>query len=373
MEKSIIRTVFLCAGVMLAATGCASKSGATSNTERAIDELLTSSLERNNIPGISIAIVKEGQVVYAKGFGTISLNADQRPSADTQYRVASVSKPLTAAGVFQLVQDGKVGLDEPARKYCPELVALDGAPTVRQFLMHRSGMRHTTDQEDMSITGAFPQLGAALMSIVREPLRFPPGTKTLYTSWGYAALGCVIEGASGRSYADFMKDRVFAPARMTETTFDHPTFSSPTFSPGFRRGLIYGLRPSLVVDTRFKTPASGIISTVNDLARFAIAIFERKLVTEATANEMFSVQPDSEGREIFTAGWTVDSTGLSKEGKTAYGRAFDFNGSMEGATAYLDLVPGRRYVVALLANRERSVRQLQPIVSEIRRLVLQAP
>jgi len=369
MRSSIIRTVLLCAGISLSAAG-ASQTGPGITMEHTIDGLLTSALARYNIPGVSIAIVDDGHVVYAKGFGTISLTADRRPSPDTQYRLASVSKPLTATGVFQLVQDRKVKLDEPARQYCPELSALDGAPTVRHLLRHRSGMRHTTDREDVSITGAFPRLGAALVNIVREPLRFPPGTKTLYTSWGYAALGCVIEGASGRSYADFMKTRVFAVAGMTATTFDHPAYSSPTFSPGYRRGLIYGLRHALVVDTRFKTPASGIISTVNDLARFAIATFERRLVTETTATDMFGVQPDGEGRAIFTAGWSVDSTGLSKGGRTPYGQAFDFNGSMEGATAYLDLVPSRRYAVALLANRERSVLQVQPSVAEIRRLVL---
>jgi|SoiMethySBSTD1v2_1073268.scaffolds.fasta_scaffold318338_3 serine beta-lactamase-like protein LACTB len=372
MRSSIIRRVSLCAGLALSVMGAASHSSPAFNAEHAIDELVTSALTKNNIPGISIAIVEGGHIVYAKGFGTISLTTERRPSADTQYRLASVSKPLTATGVFQLVQDGKVKLDEPARQYCPDLAVLDGTPTVRQFLMHRSGMRHTTDREDVTITGAFPRVGAALVNIVREPLRFPPGTKTLYTSWGYTALGCVIEGASGRSYADFMKERVFAIAGMTATAFDSPTYDSPAFSPGYRRGLIYGLRPSLVVDTRFKTPSSGIISTANDLARFAIALLDRRLVTETTAIEMFSVRPDADGRGVFTAGWSVDSTGLSKGGKTPYGQAFDFNGSMEGATAYLDLVPVRRYAVALLANRERSVLQVQPIIAETRRLVLEA-
>jgi CubicO group peptidase (beta-lactamase class C family) len=372
IRSSIIASLAVYAGAGLSIIAGVLQSGQGFNPERAIDELVTSALAKHNIPGMSVAIVENGRIVYAKGFGTISLTADRRPTADTQYRLASVSKPLTATGVFQLVQDGSVRLDEPARRYCPELAALDGVPTVRHFLLHRSGMRHTTDREDVTINGTFPQFGAALANIVREPLKFPPGTKTQYTSWGYTALGCVIEGVSGRSYADFMKDRVFAPAGMAATTFDHPAYVSPTFSPGYRRGLIYGLRPSLVVDTRFKTPASGIISTVNDLARFVMAIFDRKLVTEMTANEMFRVRPDGERGAVFTAGWSVDSTGLSNGGKTSYGQAFDFNGSMEGATAYLDLVPSRRYAVALLANRVRSVLQVQPLIADIRRLVLEA-
>jgi CubicO group peptidase (beta-lactamase class C family) len=344
---------------------------AAPDTERALDDLVMRALAEHRIPGLSLAIVENGRTVYAKGFGTTSLDAERRPTPDTQYRIASVSKPITAVGVLQLVENGKVQLDRPARDYCPELAALDGAPTVRHFLMHRSGMRHTTDAEDVGITGPFPRLGTALKNIVREPLRFAPGTKTLYTSWGYAALGCVIESAAGRPYPDFMNEGVFGRAAMRSTTFDRPDYTSATFSPGFRRGIIYGLRPSLVVDTRFKTPASGIISTVGDLVRFVSGIFDRTLVTETSVQEMFRIEPDGDGRTTFTAGWSVDSTGSSRGGRTAYGQAFDFNGSMEGATAYLDVVPGRRYGLALLANRERSVLQVQPLVVEARRLILE--
>ena len=373
MQKSIAAGGLLLSAVAAFST-CRQTAPSTrgGSLEGAIDDLVTSTLTNERIPGISIALVQDGRVAYVNGFGTTSLTTEIRPTVDTQYRLASVSKPFTAAGVFQLVQDDKVKLDAPAREYCPELTALNGAPTVRHFLMHRSGMRHTTDAEDTGIKGAFPRLGTALTNIVREPLQFTPGTKTLYTSWGYAVLGCVIETASGLSYDDFMKERVFAPAGLTATTFDHPAYQSPTFSPGFRRGL-FGLRPSQVVDTRFKTPASGIISSVHDLARFAIALFDRKLITDSTANEMFRVEPNQDGRAIFTAGWTIDSTALSGTGTSSYGQAFDFNGSMEGSTAYLDLVPARRYALAVLANRERSVPQVQPVVAAVRRLVLNPP
>ena len=374
MRRSIAAGGLLFSAIAaLSACRQAAPSAPAASLERAMDDLVGSTLSKERIPGMSVAIVEDGRIVYARGFGTTSLATEIRPTADTQYRLASVSKPFTAVGVFQLVQAGRIELDAPARDYCPELAPLsgpDGAPTVRHFLMHRSGMRHSTDAEDTSITGAFPRLGAALTHVVHEPLQFRPGARTLYTSWGYAVLGCVIETASGQSYSAFMKERVFAPAGLTETTFDEPSYVSPTFSPGFRWGL-FRLRPSKVVDTRFKTPASGIISTVNDMARFAIAIFDRRLVTDSTATEMFSVQPDPEGRAIFTAGWSTDSTGLSGTATHSYGQAFDFNGSMEGSTAYLDLVPSKRYALALLANRERYVVEIQPVVKEARRLVLE--
>ena len=330
-----------------------------------IDSLVAPFVSNQRVPGISLAIVENGKTIYAKGLGTTSLTEQHTPTPDTQYRLASVSKPFTAVAIFQLVQDGKVKLDEPARLYCPELSALNGAPTIRHFLMHRSGMRHTTDGEDTTTKGPVSRFGVSLSKVVREPLRFTPGTKTLYTSWGYTALGCVIEMSSGKSYKEFLQGRVFAPVGLTATTFDEPGYRSPVFSPGFRGGILSGLRPSEVVDTRFKTPASGVISTVSDMTRFASALFDGRLLSKALVAEMFRVERDSEGQAGFSAGWTA-------KGLTDLGAVFDYNGSMEGSTAFLEVVPERSYALALLANRERFVPELQPVVTQTRQLVLQA-
>jgi CubicO group peptidase (beta-lactamase class C family) len=343
----------------------AGQAPATVSLEASLDAVVTPFVTNQRVPGVSLAITADGRTLYAKGLGTTSLSEQKTPTKDTQYRLASVSKPFTAVAVFELVQDGKVKLDDPARAYCPELSMLDGMPTVRHFLMHRSGMRHTTNAEDTTIKGSVSRFGESLSKVAREPLQFAPGTKTLYTSWGYTALGCVIETASGKPYATFIRERVLAPAGMTSTAFDRPDFVSPTFSSGFRGGLLSGLRPSEVVDTRFKTPASGIISTVTDMSRFASALFEGRLVPAALVTEMFKVERDGDGRAGFTAGWTP-------KGRTAVGGVFDYNGSMEGSTAFLDMVPERRYALALLANRERFVPELQPVVNEARRLVLEA-
>jgi serine beta-lactamase-like protein LACTB, mitochondrial len=331
----------------------------------AVDDMFALLVAERRVPGISLAVVNGGQSVIARGFGTTAPNGGRAVGSETQYRLASVSKVFTATGVMALAQDGRVTLDAPARMYCPVLAALKGAPTVRHFLMHRSGMRHTSDAEDTTIKGAPARFSDSLKKIVTEPLRFTPGTKTLYTSWGYTVLGCVIESASGRSYADFLRTRIFTPAGLTATTFDEPTYSSATFSQGFRRGLL-GFGPSEVVDTRFKTPASGIISTVNDMARFAVALLDDKVLDDSLVSEMFRVVRDGDGNAGFTAGWTP-------KGKIAAGRVFDYNGSMEGVTAFLEVVPERRYVLALLANRERYVPELQPLVNRARQIVLNEP
>jgi CubicO group peptidase (beta-lactamase class C family) len=227
-------------------------------------------------------------------------------------------------------------------------------------------MRHTTDPEDETITGDVPRLASSLSGIVKEPLRFPPGRKTLYTSWGYAALGCVIETIAGMRYSEFVTRNVLTPASMQSTTFDEPTYAAPGFSPGFRMR-DGSFQPSVVVDTRFKMPASGIISTVNDLARFAIALFDRRLLPEPLFREMLSTRPAADDeRPVFTMGWIV--------GSTDYGTpSFYYGGSMEGTTAYLAILPERRIAVALLANRERFVPGVIPIVREAFRAAVGLP
>lgn len=318
------------------------------------------------VPGLSIAIVSDGKTIYAKGFGSASPSVTQPVSADTQYRIASVSKPITAAAVLELVEQGRIDLDRPARDYCPALAALDAAPTVRHFLQHQSGMRHTSDDEDEHLTGAFPRLAPALAGIVKERLRFAPGRRTLYTSWGYAALGCVIETVSGSSYAEFVTEHVFGPARMRDTTFDSPDYNAPNFSQGFvSRGR--GFQPSAIVDTRFKTPASGVISTAGDLARFATALFDRTLLSDALVREMLAARkaPEDESA-IFTAGWTIGPSNLGTPG-------YNYNGSMEGTTAVLAILPERRIAVALLANRERFVPGVMPVVREALRAAVGLP
>lgn len=328
-----------------------------------VAELVASTRAQHQIPGLSVAVVRDGRRVYSGGFGSAALGPAPAVDGDTQYRLASVSKVFTAIAVLQGAGRGALDLDRPARDYCPVLAALNGAPTVRHLLAHQSGIRHTNDDEDEGITGAFPMLERALRNIAKERLQFAPGSKALYTSWGYAALGCVLETVAGQSYADVVSGTILSVAGLGNTAFDLPTYTSPRFSPGFR--LVGGvLAPSLVVDTQFKRPASGVISSVNDLASLATALFDGQLLGPAQFKEMLTVPSLPAGEKSpFTAGWIVSQAALGPP-------AYSYNGSMEGSTAYLLIVPERRVAVALLANRERFVPQVHPLVIEIAKAAL---
>jgi len=320
-------------------------------------------LKQNQVPGVSLAVVREGQLLMAAGFGTTAVAGGQKVTGDTRFRIASVTKPLTATLVLQLASADRLALEDSARARCRAFAPPGGEPTLRDLLAHQGGVRHPTDKEDTTISGDVPRLAAAVARLSSENLRFTPRTSVLYSSWGYAVLGCAVEEATGGRFFDELRARVLDPAGMTATVADRPDFAAQDFSPGFRveKGRPV---PSEVVDTRFKQPASGAISTASDLARFVMALHDGKLLQPASRQLLFTPQTTSAGQPTdFTLGLMV-----GKEPR--WGPAFYHTGSMEGTTALLYLIPTRSYAVVLLANRERFAREIAALVPSINEIVL---
>lgn len=328
-----------------------------------IKKVVAGHMRRHDFPGLSLAILHQGTLRYAAGFGTKSPGGESPVNADTRFRIASITKPITAVAVLQLHEAGKIELDRPVRTYCPQYPSKPVNPTVRHVLSHQSGIRHTTDREDTSIKGDFESLSEVIPLFAEEKLRFDPGADFLYTSWGYTLLGCVIETVSGTSYMEYLQQRILQPAGMTSTVRDRPDFAAADFSSGFRpRGS--RLIPSEVVDTRFKTPASGLISTAVDLAQFVRAMYAGELLQPETVEKMFRKQPTTTGKTgQFTLGWVAAS------GK-AFGDAYYHGGSMEGTAGFVYLIPERRYAVIILANLERSVQELAGLIGPLNGLLL---
>jgi CubicO group peptidase (beta-lactamase class C family) len=324
----------------------------------AVRAILDDTMKQHRLLGMSIAIARGGSLQFSTGLGTLDLEAKIPVNGDTRYRIASVTKPITSVAVLQLAAAGKLDLQDAACDRCPAFEKRPIDPTIRHLLVHQSGLRHPTDEEDTSIRGAFATLADAIGPIANEELRFRPGEKMLYSSWGYAVLGCVIETVSGRRYEDYVRAHVLIPAGMKATVFDRPDFSAPDFSPGYRLQ-DDRFQPSEVVDTRFKSPASGLISTAPDLVRFALALLDDELLPQELCARMFDLQSLDDGSPTtHTLGWLrmADKNGM---------QFFYYGGSMEGTTALLLVAPERRDVLAILTNRERYVRQLFPAMLQI--------
>ena len=317
----------------------------TARIEAAITVLMSS----KHIPGLSIAIISDNQLRWQSGYGMADLENSVPAQAATVYRTASVAKPITAVAVMQLVERGKLDLDAPIQKYVPTFPTKPWPITTRQLLGHLSGIRNYKPNEDLS-TRFYSSLTEALSIFENDPLDFEPGTKYSYTTYGYTLLGTVIEGASGMSYIDYMRENVFKPAKMSHTQVDNVYDIIPNRARGYHPK-VYGkfdgnLRNADLADTSYKIPAGGLVSTVEDLANFAIAVQNGVLIKKASFEQMCTPQKTRDGRATpYGLGWYLDGVGDLK-GLVWHG------GVQAGFTSNIYIVPQAHLAIAILTNLE---------------------
>src|SRR6266576_5572207 len=285
-----------------------------------IQAAITALMSSKHIPGLSIAIVSDNQLRWQSGYGTADLENSVPAKAATVYRIASIAKPITAVAVMQLVERGKLDLDAPIQKYVPTFPTKPWPITTRQLLGHLSGIRNYKQNEfpnQADSTRFYNSLTEALSMFKDDPLDFEPGTKFSYTTYGYTLLGTVIEGASGMSYVDYMRENVFKPAKMNHTQADNVYDIIPNRARGYHPK-VYGkfdgnLRNADLSDTSYKIPAGGLVSTVEDLANFAIAVQNGVLIKKETFEQMSTPQKTREGKATaYGLGWYLDGVGNRK-------------------------------------------------------------
>ena len=166
-----------------------------------VDHLVGDAMTSLKEPSLAIAVVDNGNLVLAKGYGVADIENNVSATGDTVYRIASLSKSLTATAAMRLVEEHKLDLDAPIQKYCPAFPTKQWPVSVRELLTHQSGIRHYKNDEESVNTRHYTSIDEALrQDFTKDPLLFEPGTKFSYSSYGYLVLGCVMEGASGMSY-----------------------------------------------------------------------------------------------------------------------------------------------------------------------------
>lgn len=328
-----------------------------------IEAAITALMSSKHIPGLSIAIVIDNQLRWQSGYGMADLENSVPAKAATVYRIASVAKPLTAVAVMQLVEKGKLDLDAPIQKYVPTFPTKPWPITTRQLLGHLSGIRNYRANEDLS-TRFYSSLTEALSIFKDDPLDFEPGTKYSYTTYGYTLLGTVIEGASGMSYADYMRENVFKPAKMNHTQADNVHDIIPNRARGYHPK-VYGkfdgnLRNADLADTSYKIPAGGLVSTVEDLANFAIAVQNGVLIKKETFEQMSTPQKTRDGKTTrYGLGWYIDGVG-DRKGLVWHG------GVQPGVTSMLFILPKERFALVILTNLEGGgYLQLETLLNQI--------
>jgi serine beta-lactamase-like protein LACTB, mitochondrial len=310
-----------------------------------LESAISATMSKENIPGMSVAIVVDKRLAWANGYGLADMENFVPAKASTVYRLASISKTITSVAAMQLVERGKLDLDAPVQKYCPAFPQKQWPVTVRQVLGHLGGIRHYLAKDFPENTRHFTTINDSLTFFKDDPLVHEPGSKYLYSSYGYNLLGCVIEGASGVSYLDYVRDNVFKPALMNRIREDDVAAIIANRAQGYVKTRSGELKNSELADTSYKIPGGGFCSTVEDLAQFAIALQTGKLLKPESLNQAWTKQKTRDGKETtYGLGWQLSERNGVRE--------VSHGGNQARVTTYFYMLPERGFAVVMMMNLE---------------------
>lgn len=306
-----------------------------------VDEYIKGEMQKQGLPGLSIAVVKNGEVVLAKGYGYANVELKVAASPETIYQSGSVGKQFTAAAVMLLVEEGKIGLDDKISKY------FDGAPdiwkdiTVRHLLTHTSGIKNYTDDSfnyRLDYTEDDLVKKAASFS-----LDFQPGEKWSYSNTGYILLGVLIRKVSGKFYGDVLKERVFGPTGMTTARVITEEDIVPNRAAGYRmsKGV---LKNQQYVSPSLNTTADGsLYLTVLDMAKWDAALYGEKLLKKSSFDQMWTPVKLNDGKtQNYGFGWAFGMIGNH--------HIIEHGGAWQGFTTHITRFVDDKFTVIVLTN-----------------------
>jgi serine beta-lactamase-like protein LACTB, mitochondrial len=287
------RGLKICLGIWLA-LGLA-RLAAAQPVGDAVRNTVLEEMGRRGIPGLSLAVVEGGVVRYEAGFGFADVENGVRAKPETVYRLASVSKPITAVAVLKLHEQGRLDLDAPVWRYCPDYPEKPWPVTARELLCHQGGIRHYRPDEP-TVTRRFASFAESLSLFRDDPLLHEPGTAVRYSTYGYNLLGCAAAGAAGTSFLALLQEAVLEPAGMASTRDDDLRDLIPNRAQGYVRDAEGRLRNSALADMSYKVPGGGLCATAGDVARFGSALVSGRLLQPATLDLMLTRQKTRDGR-----------------------------------------------------------------------------
>ena len=328
-------------------------AGAVEEARRLARALLVA----ENLPSLSVAVARDGAIVWAEAFGFADVDRRAPVTPLTRFRIGSVSKTLTAAAVALLYERGRVDLDAPVQTYVPDYPRKQWTITTRQLLGDVAGVhRIRGDNNDNVPRGHCTNLDEALETFAGEPLLFEPGTNYRFSTYGWILLSAVIEGASGERFPTFMRREVFEPLGMDRTVLEVDERDPDTasfYSQRTAMGTNLGVQDAPAVDYSCFAGAGGFLSTPSDLVRLGSAMLKPgRLKAETIALFETPLRLASGASTGFALGWKVDSVNLAG----APARVVRHRASLIGSASSLSIFPELGVVIAAASNVSQAER-----------------
>jgi D-alanyl-D-alanine carboxypeptidase len=336
-------------GFVLAFTGCGGGGSTTApvlpqtlSLSSVVDPLASSAMKQQGIPGMTVALAKNGTMLYAKAYGDSDIATQSAAETSTIFEIGSITKQFTAALIMKLQEQGELHVDDSISAYLPDY-KFPSAITLRMLLTHTSGLANYTtftQYPSWAINGVSE--ATVLSSVSQAPLLFPPGTQWSYSNSNYFLLGVIIEKLSGQSYAANLEQYIFQPLNLTNTYFSVPPPAQSAIGYTLNQTSVI---PALVCDRSTAFAAGALSSNVSDLIVWDNALINGKVVSPAS----------------FTAMTTPVSSSIPGGGSYGFGlflRPFDnhptiwHSGGINGFTAENNVFLDSGLAVVVLANSD---------------------
>lgn len=313
------------------------------NTESQLTNEIAATLAAFHAPSVSVAVVENGSLAYARAFGESNLEHHTPATPETRYAVGSISKQFTAAALLLAQEQGKLSIDDKVAKYFPDLTRANEI-TIRQLLSHTSGYEDYAPQDYIIPAWTQPTTPRAIMDTwAKKPLNFDPGTKWQYSNTNYVIAGAIFEKATGESLLDFLKKRIFDPLSMKS--------AGEWIRPGgldanaYTRFALGPARPVAREGDGWYFAAGELSMTPSDLAKWDIALLEKKILSPKSFAELTTEIKLKDG------GATHYALGISL-GESMNTPTISHSGEVSGFLASNTVFPKKNMAVIVLSNED---------------------
>jgi CubicO group peptidase (beta-lactamase class C family) len=326
--------------VLLLSLTCYAQNGVSTK----VDEYIRAEMVAQQIPGVSLAVIRNGEIVIARGYGLANIEHQVPVKPETIFQSGSMGKQFTATAVMMLAEEGKLSLDDKITKYFPDGPAAWHNITVRHLLTHTSGMTDYPENFDLRRDYTEDDLVQRIKAV---PLAFQPGDKWSYSNLAYVMLGVLIHKVSGKFYGDFLQERVFQPLGMSTARVISESDIVPNRAAGYR--LVNGqLKNQNWVSPSLNTTADGALYlTVYDAAKWDAALYGEKLLKRSSLEAMWTAVKLNDGKtHPYGFGWAL--------GDVRGHRVVEHGGAWQGFKAQISRYPDDKLTIVVFANQARA-------------------